>query len=493
VHWARRPAPAARQERLRFRKPLRVLKFGGTSVGNASAILRTIGIIEDAAAGGDIVVVVSAMSGVTNQLIQAAQLSAGGDLAAVAAVIDDLRRQHATAVDALILSAKQRYNLHRKIEALLDECEKSCQELASIGRPTANGLDAVSSLGERLSAPLLAAALSDRGVASTAIEASKLIITNAHHGAAEPLMKLTSERCHLLLQPLLHQRIIPVVTGFVGGTESGALTTLGRGGSDYSATILAAALGAAEVFIWTDVDGILTADPRLVPDAVTIPELSYREAAELAYFGAKVLHPKALRPLLKSGTTVWIRNTFAPDRPGTKITLERVTEINGVTGLTAIKNVALVTVGGPGIVKAKDALRRTFAATTAARAEVLMVSQSSCQSDICFVTPSSCAEAAREALRGEFFRELEREGVNHVTIDVQVAIVAVVGQNVRGMAEIAGRTFGALLRENLSVLAVARGSSECTLSFMLASKNTEKALLAIHREFQLGAVATSIP
>lgn len=490
AHRNRRPAPVAQQERHRDLKPLRILKFGGTSVGDACAIRKTIRIIEDAAASGNVIVVVSAMSGVTNQLIQAAQLSAGGAREAVAAVSDDLRRQHGTAVDALIISAEKREKLHRKIGELLGECEKSCKELAAIGRPTAKALDAISSLGERLSAPLLAAALSDRGVASTAIEASELIITNAHHGAAEPLMKLTSKRCRLLLQPLFDQGIIPVVTGFIGGTESGALTTLGRGGSDYSATILAAALGAEEVFIWTDVDGILTADPRLVPDAVTIPELSYRQAAELAHFGARVLHPKALRPLLKSCTTVWIRNTFAPEHPGTKISPEGATEIYGVTGLTATKNVALVTVGGPGILNATDALGRTFAATTAAQAEVLMVSQASSQNDICLVIPSSCAEAATEALRQEFSAELESEKVEHVTVDTQVAVIAAVGQNLQGLA---GRTFGALLREKVNVLAIAHGSSEFTLSFLLASKDAERALLVIHREFQLGAVATSIP
>ena len=207
-----------------------------------------------------------------------------------------------------------------------------------------------------------------------------------------PVNGPTRQRCEARLRPLLHQGIVPVVTGFIGATAEGVLTTLGRGGSDYSATILGAALDADEVIIWTDVDGLMTADPRLVPDAVTIPEISYREAAELAHFGAKVLHPKTISAVTACGIPLWIRNTFSPDLPGTRITPDGSSADAGVKGLTAITEVVLITVGGPGIVGVPDVLGRTFATTAAVRANVLLITQSSSQNDICLVVASSAAQ-----------------------------------------------------------------------------------------------------
>ena len=198
---------------------------------------------------------------------------------------------------------------------MLAEAKRLCDGTALLRELSPRTLDEVSSLGERLSAPLVAAAIKSLGGRSESIEATELIVTDAFHGSAEPRMKATRERAQARLKPLLAQGIVPVVTGFIGATADGKLTTLGRGGSDYSATILGAAMDASEVVIWTDVDGVLTADPRLVPDARTIPVISYREAAELAYFGAKVLHPKTLNPVMEAGITVWIRNSFAPERP----------------------------------------------------------------------------------------------------------------------------------------------------------------------------------
>lgn len=279
----------------RSRRKLRVLKFGGTSVGDGACIRRVVDIIRTEMHESNVVVVVSAMSGVTNKLVAAAKASESGDRKTVAKIFEELRTQHEAAA------------------AL-------CRGTILLGELTPRTLDAVSSLGERLSAPLVAAALEERGVASKAIGATELVVTDSAHGAAEPLMDLTRERCQAHVRPLLQQGIVPVVTGFIGATVEGVVTTLGRNGSDYSATILGAALDAHEVVIWTDVDGVLTVDPRLVPGVSTIPEISYHEAAELSYFGAKVLHPKTLRPVTQASTPIWIRNTFAPERGGTKIT-----------------------------------------------------------------------------------------------------------------------------------------------------------------------------
>jgi aspartate kinase len=305
-------------------------------------------------------------------------------------------------------------------------------------------------------------------------------------------MDRTREECEVRLRPLIEKGIVPVVTGFLGATTEGKLTTLGRGGSDYSATILGAALSADEVIIWTDVDGVLTADPRLVPEARTIPVISYREAAELAFFGAKVLHPKTLNPVMRAAIPVWIRNSFAPERPGTLITPEGRSTGGGVKALTAIQDVALISVGGPGIVGLPDVVGRTFSTTAEVRANVLLISQSSSQNDICFIVSATDAQRTVEALRKEFAQDLAHEKVEHITIDTNIAIVAVVGENMRGTPGVAGRTFNALGRENVNLIAIAQGSSESNISFVVEEKAAKTALITVHREFGLGAPRNSL-
>src|SRR3989454_5701613 len=403
---------------------LQVMKFGGTSVGDADCIARTAQIIAKAAKENRCVAVVSAMSGVTNRLIEAAKRAQAGDADEAAAIVDALRRQHEAALASLIPHEEARAPIRRRMEEVFAEGRRLCEGTALLRELTPRTLDAISSLGERLSAPLVAAAVRELGLPSEAIEATELIVTDAFHGGAEPQMELTRAKSQARLRPLLEKGIAPVVTGFIGATTEGQLTTLGRGGSDYSATILGAALEADEIIIWTDVDGVLTADPRLVPDVRTIPEISYREAAELAYFGAKVLHPKTLRAVVPAGTPVWIRNSFAPERPGTKITAHGRSMGGGVKALTAVCDVALISVGGPGIVGVPDVVGRTFSTTAEMRADVLLISQSSSQNDICFIVSSAHAQLTVEALRREFAQDLAHEVVEHISVDPNIAIVA---------------------------------------------------------------------
>src|SRR6267154_2202741 len=296
---------------------LQVMKFGGTSVGDASCIART---------------------------------AQAGDAREVAAVLDALRQQHETVLTSLVQHEDERAGIRQRMNEVFAEGRRLCEGTALLRELTPRALDAISSLGERLSAPLVVAAVKVLGLPSEAIEATELIVTDAFHGGAEPQMELTRAKSQARLRPLLEKGIAPIVTGFIGATAEGQLTTLGRGGSDYSATILGAAMDADEVIIWTDVDGVLTADPRLVSEARTIPVISYREAAELAYFGAKVLHPKTLNPVVQAAIPVWIRNSFAPEKAGTKITPEGRRIGGGVKALTAIRDVTLISVGGPGIV-----------------------------------------------------------------------------------------------------------------------------------------------
>lgn len=466
---------------------LQVMKFGGTSVGDAACMARTAQIIAQGARAGACVAVVSAMSGVTNRLIEAARRAGAGEREPGTVVLDALRTQHEAALRSLVRDQSARKPVMEELETVLAEGSRLFEGTALLRELTPRTLDAISSLGERMSAPLVAAAVRELGLQSDAVDATRAIVTDAFHGGAEPLMDRTRAKCEAHLRPLLEKGTVPVVTGFLGATAEGILTTLGRGGSDYSATILGAALKADEVIIWTDVDGVLTADPRLVPDARTIPVISYREAAELAFFGAKVLHPKTLNPVMQAAIPVWIRNSFAPERPGTLITPQGRSSGGGVKALTAIQDVALISVGGPGIVGLPDVVGRTFSTTAELRANVLLISQSSSQNDICFIVSAGDAQRTVEALRKEFAQDLAHEKVEHITVDSNIAIVAVVGENMRGTPGVAGRTFNALGRENVNLIAIAQGSSESNISFVVEEKAMKTALITAHREFALGA------
>jgi bifunctional aspartokinase / homoserine dehydrogenase 1 len=476
-------APIHVQNSPKGSKSLRVMKFGGTSVGDADCIERVVEIILSSSRESSLIVVVSAMSGVTNRLTEAATRSEGGERETVTSIFDGLRKQHTAAAVSLIRSVEDRNRICLQMEEIIQEGEHLCLGTILLRELTLRARDAISSLGERLSAPLVAAALASRGMEAEAIEATELVVTDSNHGAAEPQMEATRQLCEGRLRPLLQRGIVPVVTGFLGATAEGVLTTLGRGGSDYSATILGAALEADEVIIWTDVDGVLTADPRLVSAANTIPEISYSEAAELAFFGAKVLHQKALRPLMRSEIPVWICNTFAPERRGTKITHSGSQNSCGVKALTAISDVAMITVGGPGVMGVRDLLGRTFTTAAAVRADVLLISQSSSQNSICFAVPSALARCVVEALSREFAQDLAGEEVEHITLNSNVSIITVVGENMRGTPGIVSLTCNALSRENINVLAIALGSSECNISLVVAREDMKTSLVAAHEEF----------
>ncbi|MGA9352980.1 MAG: aspartate kinase, partial [Terriglobales bacterium] len=474
-----------------MRRPIQVMKFGGTSVGDASCIERVVRIVQNALPVGSIAVVVSAMGGVTNRLIEGANQSKAGNEVAVAELFAQLRKQHDEAVTALIRTTARRMVLREKLDKLFSDAEILCRYTISRRELTPRTLDAISSLGERLCAPLVAEALAEGGVNSQALDATELVVTDSYHGGAEPLIELTRARCQARVTPLLQNGVVPVVTGFIGANEEGVLTTLGRGGSDYSATILGAALDADEVVIWSDVSGLLTADPRLVADACSIDEVSYREAAELAYFGAKVLHPKTLRPVNRSGIPIWIKSTFAPEDPGTKITLAGRRDVDGVKALAAVRDAALITISGPAAKGTPDALGRTVAAAAAVRADVLVISQFPSHNDICLVVASSIAERTVEALRREFSPELRNKEVEPALSDAAVSVITLVGENMRVTAEMVARASAALGQEDVDVLATSQGSSDCSLSFVVLQQDMKIALELLHRELGLGRLVST--
>jgi aspartate kinase len=468
---------------------LLVMKFGGTSVGDARCIRRAAEIVRSAGPESAVVVVVSAMGGVTNRLISAAKKAVEGqdDLSTE---IDSLRQQHIDAAKVLVSDRSALENLIVELERITAETASLCRGISLLRELTPRTYATVSSVGERLSARLMAATLREVGLNSAVVESTDVVVTDDDYIQAEPLMREVRERSAIILKPLLGDGITPVVTGFIGATADGVLTTLGRGGSDYSATTLGAALDANEIIIWTDVDGVLTADPRLVPDARLLREISYNEAAELAYFGAKVLHPKTLRPVVDARIPVWIRNSFSPEKNGTRITIEGHPTEHGVRAITAIPNVSMITIGGRGIVGVVGVAAKTFHAVASVRANVLLISQSSSENDICLIVDSVDAPQTLKALRSAFAADLKHHDVEHITVDSNIAIVAVVGEKMRGTPGIAGRTFSALGRRGINIIAIAQGSSEYNVSFVVEAGAMRDAVGAVHEEFQLQAASS---
>ena len=464
-----------------------VMKFGGTSLGDGEAINRAVDIVcQTLKDKGLVVVVVSAMSGVTDTLLAAATSAAQGDAETFRRARWRLTDRHRLAINEVLSYEETRRQLMEEIEALLSDFESLCRSIHIMGEFTARGSDAVASLGERLTARILAAALRDRGERATAVEATEAIVTNGKHGAAVPLMDETREAAQSRLMPLLAQGVTPIVTGFIAATKDGVTTTLGRGGSDYTAAILGASLDSDEVWIWTDVDGVMTADPRVVPQARTLPEISYSEAAELSYFGAKVLHPKTILPTVERGIPLRIVNTFNPSYPGTLIVAEAKPSELAVKGITSIEGLSLVTVEGRGMLGVPGIAAKVFTAVAQESISVLMISQSSSEQNICFIIRQEAVEDALKALEVAFETELARRNVDRIWAQNEVAIVAVVGAEMKGTPGIAAKVFGALGERGVNVISIAQGSSEYNISFVVDEGDMEDAVRYIHQKFGLG-------
>jgi len=457
------------------------MKFGGTSVGSAEAIAQSAEIV--CAAKKDwpaLAVIVSAMSGVTDMLLNGANTAASGDRETFRRLARELRAKHESAINGLLDSTAERQAVRERVFSYLDEFENLCHAVNTLGEATPRALDAISSLGERMSIHLLTARLRQMGLASEAIEASDLILTDDLFGAANPLMEETTVRVEKRLREKMDNGEVPVITGFIGATKTGAVTTLGRGGSDYSAGILGAVLNANAVWIWTDVNGVMTADPRVVSEAQTLPELSFREISELAYYGAKVVHPKTIRPVIERGIELWIKNTFNPDHPGTCIVPDHRRISGKIKAVTAIKGQSMITIEGRGMLGVPGVAARTFGAVAKAGVSVTLITQASSEQSICFSVPSVLASRVRAALEEEFRLELHRRDMDSITALDQVVIVTVVGAGMKHTPGIAGKIFSALGNQNVNVIAIAQGSSECSISLIVDANEADAAVRAIH-------------
>ena len=467
-----------------------VMKFGGTSVGSQENFVQVVKIIRQQAKQQTkrpgTIVVTSAMGGVTDKLIYSVHAAANGNEQPYHETKSELLMKHREVAESIIPNSKERASLNQIWEERLNEFERLCHSIAVLGELTARGLDVVSGIGEQLSSPLLAAAIRAQGSQSQLVDARKIIITDNNHGGANPNMSSIAKRCHEHLLQLIERDIIPVLGGFIASSEEGIPMTLGRGGSDYSATILGAALDADEIQIWTDVNGVMTADPRIVKNARSLPEVSYEEISELSYYGAKVLHAKSISPAMEKDIHLRVLNTFNPDYQGTSIVLRHKKSQHGVIkAVTGIRKMTLMTISGRGMLGVPGIAARTFSSVASVSANVLMISQSSSEHSICFIVPSSFAGIVLKSLEKEFERELEQRQVDNIKGQNDIVIVAVVGSGFKKTPGIAGKIFNALDQGKINVIALAQGASEVNFNLVVSENNANQAVQLIHDALDL--------
>ncbi len=459
-----------------------VMKFGGTSVGDGSRMKHVAELAKQYRdSGNEIILVTSALSGVTDALLDnARKASLTGKTSQVKEFIADLTKLHHKAAHDAINNNSIIEKVTGEIDSRIEELEKALIGICYLGELTARSVDYISSYGERLAAPILCGSLNSIGVKSRSFTGGEAgIITSDEYGNAKPLeisYSLVKER----IEPFLNIGI-PVITGFIGESESGIITTLGRGGSDFSASIIGAALKADEIWLWKEVHGILTTDPRIVPEARTIPVISYIEAMELSYFGAKVLHPRAIEPAIRHGIPVRVKNTFDPGSPGTIVVKDQKQIKDIVKAVTVIKNVALINISGAGMVGTIGVAARVFTTLANAGVNIIMISQGSSEANISIVVDESHLDKAVKAIKSEF----KNGTIKEVTHDRNISVVAVVGAGMANTPGVAGRVFWGLGKAGVNVIMISQGSSQHNISFAVSEDDAKKAVQVLHKEFAL--------
>ncbi len=468
---------------------MRVLKFGGTSVAWPDRVRRVASLVGEAKKREPVVVVASALGGVTDALVAMAGGAVNGDPTWTAA-LETLERRHREAALALAAPAEAEA-IQGFVGEAFDEIRDLVRGASLVRECTARTLDSVMSYGERLAAGLVAGCLRRAGLDAEAVDARSLLLTDNRFGAAR--VKL-AESYARIRSALLGREDVPVVTGFIGSTEAGETTTLGRGGSDYTAALVGAALEASAVEIWTDVDGVMSADPRLVPDAFSIPALSYDELMELSHFGAKVVYPPTVHPARERSIPLVIRNTLNPAFAGTTVSNAPGANPYDVRGIASVPRVALLRVEGDGMVGVPGIAMRLFGALAEEAISVVLITQASSEHSICFAIEPQVVEQARNRLQAEFALEHAAGLIDDLVIEDDVALVAVVGEAMHERAGIAGRLFGVLGRRGVNVRAIAQGSSELNITVAVSRTDEARAVRAIHDAFfadQVAAVAVA--
>ena len=461
-----------------------VHKFGGTSVANAERYRAAAEIV--LASGERVAVIVSAMGGVTNELIRAVELAAKHD-SSYLAKLADLKQRHLETVAELELSAVQSESLSETITSDFNAIEEVLRGVWITKLPSERIVEFVSGHGELWSAQLLHAYLEARGHSSSWLDARDVLVVEPQSNTVVIDWQLSQEK----LKSRQVETNLLVITGYIATTHDGVATTLKRNGSDFSASIFAALLGAKSLTIWTDVDGVYSADPRRVPDAVIIPELSYQEAAELAYFGAKVIHPNTMSPAIANDITVWIKNSLRPEAPGTRISAASSYEIP-IKGFAAVEDMALLNVEGTGMIGIPGVAHKLFGALRAVDVSVVMISQASSEHSICFAVPQAQAELAKRTVAETFLAEMQRGEVQTIDSRESFCIVAMVGDGMIERLGMSGKFFSALGKAGVNVRAIAQGSSERNISAVIEQHEATKALRALHSAFYLSSQTLSI-
>ncbi len=456
---------------------MKVLKFGGTSVGSPENIKKVLNIVRTSHASEPCIVVVSAFTQVTDELIALARTAA--QRVEYVASFERLESRHFEAVRALV-SVQEQPSLLARIKKLTNELSDILKGISLIGELTPQTQDLIMSFGERLSATCIGAACVSDGIQAEALDARSCVLTDDHFGGAGVHLE---ETYATIKRYFSVPRPVTIVTGFIGATADGHTTTLGRGGSDYTASLVGAALGVSVIEIWTDVDGFMTADPRIVPTAQYVSHMTYEEAMELSYFGAKVIYYPTIHPAYTSHIPLVIKNTFHPDAPGTLISQVENPLHLPVTAVTSTCDVALIRIQGIGLVGVAGTARRVFRALGAASINVILISQASSEYSICVAVDSSAKERARSALNEEFTLEINKKSIEPVVVENTSAIIAVIGVNMRKTPGTAGRIFSAIGREKMNIKAIAQGSSELNISFVVDQHDRERALQVVHAEF----------
>lgn len=458
---------------------MRVLKFGGTSVANAENIKKVIEVVKHSSSNDKTVVVVSAFGGVTDLLLKAASLSENGN-EIYKEKLNEFEQRHLETVKHLIPIALQS-QLLSLVKKSCNELEDICNGIFLLGELTPRSKDRISSYGEWLSSQIIAAAFIANNEDAVWKDARELIVTNSAFTVAEVDFKETETKINSYFKS--QSASIMIVPGFIASDKNGITTTLGRGGSDYTAAIIASVLNAKLLEVWTDVSGMMTADPRLTNNARIIPNISYQEAMELSHFGAKVIYPPTIQPVMNKNIPVWIKNTFAPEDPGTLIESTATTNGNIVRGISSINNIVLISLEGSGMVGIPGFSKRLFEALSQEKINVILITQSSSEHSICVGIDSNDAAKAKLAIDAGFANEIALQKVEPLKVEAELSIIALVGENMKNHTGISGRMFSAMGRNGVNIRAIAQGSSEKNISTVIATKNVRKAINVLHEEF----------
>lgn len=458
---------------------MQVLKFGGSSVANAENINKVVDIIKNKKAGEKTIVVVSALGGITDMLLRTAALAEAND-ETYKELLQEIETKHLQAVKELI-PVQAQSSVLSQVKTICNEIEDICNGIFLLRELSPRTKDRIVSYGELLSSQIIAAKLNAVELKTEWKDAREIIVTDSNFGKATVDFAATNKKAVTFFEG--SSSTLFIVPGFIAADKNNVTTTLGRGGSDYTAAILAAAVDASVLEIWTDVSGMMTADPRLVNNIKHIPQISYQEAMELSHFGAKVIYPPTIQPVMKKGIPVWIKNTFAPEELGTVIKNEATATGTSIQGISSINNIVLLSLEGSGMVGIPGFSKRLFEALANAAINVILITQGSSEHSICVGVDEHASAKAKEVVDAAFAYEIETNKVDPIIVEKELSIVAIVGDNMKNHSGISGKMFAALGRNGVSIRAIAQGSSERNISAVISTTDVKKAINVLHEEF----------